>query len=53
MPDHPCERCGAAVEWKNAAGHYRDVCEECAQQVADEREPKGRAALEREVFGDE
>lgn len=32
-----CERCGGPVEWKNAAGHFRDVCEDCANAVAQER----------------
>jgi hypothetical protein len=53
MPDHACDRCGDEVQWKNAAGHYRDVCEDCCQAVSDEREPKGREALHEEVFGDE
>ena len=26
-----CQDCGGAVEWKNAAGHYRDVCEDCVE----------------------
>jgi len=34
-----CESCGATVEAKNAAGHYRDKCPECIQAVADERTP--------------
>jgi hypothetical protein len=41
-----CERCGDAVEWKNAAGHYRDVCEACAQAVADARDPAGMETFE-------
>jgi len=32
-----CEHCGEGVGWKNAAGHYRDVCEDCVDEVADER----------------
>jgi len=32
-----CEHCGEVVGWKNAAGHYRDVCEDCAEEVAGDR----------------
>jgi hypothetical protein len=32
-----CEHCGEVVGWKNAAGHYRDVCEDCATEVAGDR----------------
>lgn len=31
-----CERCGDPVENKNSAGHYRDKCWECIEEVADE-----------------
>jgi hypothetical protein len=32
MPD--CTDCGAEVQNKNAAGHYRDRCHECIAEVA-------------------
>jgi len=32
MPD--CESCGGTVEEKNAAGHWRDNCQECIREVA-------------------
>jgi len=30
-----CERCGEDVGAKNAAGHYRDKCAGCIQEIAD------------------
>jgi len=32
MPE--CERCGGEVDNKNAAGHYRDKCWDCIEEVA-------------------
>jgi len=29
-----CERCGDEVQTKNSAGHYRDHCEECIQELS-------------------
>jgi len=29
-----CEDCGATVENKNAAGHYRDRCTDCLAKAA-------------------
>jgi hypothetical protein len=51
MTDHSCDRCGDEVKWKNSAGHYRDHCEDCAEEIAEERTtlrdmddpPRGRA----------
>jgi len=28
-----CRECGEAVQWKNAAGHYRDICEDCVSGI--------------------
>jgi hypothetical protein len=29
-----CEECGGDVENKNSAGHYRDKCESCIEEIA-------------------
>lgn len=34
-----CKHCEGEVHWKDNRGWFRDVCEECAQRVADERTP--------------
>lgn len=35
-----CDRCGSAVDNKNAAGHYRDKCWDCIIEVAGVDDPK-------------
>jgi len=37
MPN--CESCGGEVNEKNAAGHWRDNCQECIREVADGSKP--------------
>lgn len=33
-----CENCGDDVTHKNAAGHYRDTCADCLDEIAAERD---------------
>lgn len=39
MARHECDECGADVENKNAAGHYRSKCWQCICEAADSDAP--------------